>query len=73
LNVKKYGQLLIQGIGGFIYIKGGSINRRNGYMILVVQKFWQSELAIKLKSICKVWKGKESRKYQKGMVGGIII
>jgi len=42
-----------------IYSKRGSINMINRSMILAVQEFWQPELAVRLKSIFSVKKGKE--------------
>lgn len=41
----------------FINFKGNSVNKRNESMNLVVQKFWWTELAVKLKLIFTVWKG----------------
>jgi len=51
-------QLFIRGRHGYIYVNGGSTNMRNESMILAERKFWQTELAVKLKSIFTVRKWK---------------
>jgi len=44
----------------------------NGSLILIVRKFWLSDITVKRRSIFTVWKGKECGLYSKGIVGGII-
>jgi len=56
----------------FIYINDRSINIGNVPVILVVRKFWLSELAGKFKSIFTVWKGTKLVSERSGKVGGII-